>query len=136
LHQVGRTISRSSWGIPSRSGFFLFSLCEGVQPMFHLLRSRLTTGVGLAAVLTAAIAVAQNPAVAPRPAAPAPQPGQQQGVAPQQGYGQQAAMHTDAQLAFCLSIDNQNEIALAEIAQQRSKSDDVKQFAQTLMKDH
>jgi len=44
--------------------------------------------------------------------------------------------HNDSQLASCLLVDNQNEIALAEFAQQRSQSNEVKQFAQQMVQDH
>ncbi len=42
----------------------------------------------------------------------------------------------DAQIAAFLIVDNQNEIAAAQIAEQRAQSDQVKQFAQQMIKDH
>lgn len=42
----------------------------------------------------------------------------------------------DNQLAKCLAIDNWVEVELAKFAQSKSQSDDVKQFAQALQKDH
>lgn len=42
----------------------------------------------------------------------------------------------DPHFAACLALSNQNEIAAAKWAQQRSKNPEVKNFAQTLEKDH
>jgi predicted outer membrane protein len=42
----------------------------------------------------------------------------------------------DHQFAACVTLANQNEVAAAKIAQQRSKSPEVKSFAQALEKDH
>src|SRR5579871_4761903 len=50
--------------------------------------------------------------------------------------GTQVANGADAQLANCLIGANENEIALAKVAEQKSQSNDVKQFAQMMVKDH
>jgi predicted outer membrane protein len=48
----------------------------------------------------------------------------------------QGGTSTDAQLAAWLIVDNQNEMALIQLAQQRSKSDNVKEFAHMMRDDH
>jgi len=48
----------------------------------------------------------------------------------------QRGMHGDQALASCLAIANQEEIALAKLAEEKSKSKDVKEFAEMLVKDH
>lgn len=48
----------------------------------------------------------------------------------------QRGMHGDQALATCLAIANQEEIALAKLAEEKSKSKDVKEFAEMLVKDH
>jgi predicted outer membrane protein len=50
--------------------------------------------------------------------------------------GTQVANGADTQLANCLIGANENEIALAKVAEQKAKSNDVKQFAQMMVKDH
>lgn len=42
----------------------------------------------------------------------------------------------DAHFAACLILSNQNEIASARLAEQRTKSPEVKKFAQAMEKDH
>jgi predicted outer membrane protein len=42
----------------------------------------------------------------------------------------------DAQLAQCLTGDNQGEITLGKLAEQRAKDKDVKQFAEKMVRDH
>src|SRR5262245_28151916 len=58
----------------------------------------------------------------------------------QQRPGAEAAMRTstssDTQIATCLVGDNQMEIAVAEIAKQRAKDREVKQFADKAIQDH
>lgn len=46
------------------------------------------------------------------------------------------ASRADAQLAACLIISNQKEIALAQFAQQHAQSQEVKDFAQKMVQDH
>lgn len=60
--------------------------------------------------------------------------GQALGTSPQAGMA--AASHADGQLAACLAVDNRNEVALAQFAQQRTQNDEVKQFAKMLADDH
>jgi predicted outer membrane protein len=50
--------------------------------------------------------------------------------------GTTAASQNDHILAQCLIVDNENEIALAELAKQRASSDEVKQFATRMITDH
>jgi predicted outer membrane protein len=53
------------------------------------------------------------------------------------GRVQQAGANSaDSQLASCLIVDNQGEIALGKLAQQKSKDNDVKQFAEKMVQDH
>lgn len=42
----------------------------------------------------------------------------------------------DRQLAACLIVDNQGEIALGKLAEQRAKDQEVKQFGEKMVKDH
>jgi predicted outer membrane protein len=49
---------------------------------------------------------------------------------------QAGANSADSQLAACLIVDNQGEIALGKLAEQKSKDNDVKQFAQQMVKEH
>jgi predicted outer membrane protein len=50
--------------------------------------------------------------------------------------GSQGSSAADAQLANCLIIDNQNEVALAQFALQKTQNDDVKKFAQQMVEQH
>lgn len=43
---------------------------------------------------------------------------------------------TDRQLAAWLTVDNEGEVALARLAQERSKNDQVRKFAAQMIKDH
>lgn len=64
---------------------------------------------------------------------------QQAGQRERQREGQQSRQsgsQTDGQLAAVLIIDNQKEIALAEIAAQEAQNEQVKQFAQKMIQDH
>jgi len=47
-----------------------------------------------------------------------------------------AASQLDEHVAACLVLENDNEIAAAKIAEQNARSDDVKDFAKTMVKDH
>jgi predicted outer membrane protein len=59
-------------------------------------------------------------------------PGQRPGAQP----GQQAGGVNDQTLAAWLIIDNQGEVELAEFAQQKAQSEEVKEFAQMMTRDH
>jgi predicted outer membrane protein len=59
------------------------------------------------------------------------QPGQP-GQRPQAQPGQRA----DAQLAACLVIANEGEVAVAKLAQQRASNPQVKRFAEQMIEDH
>ncbi|MBA4017874.1 MAG: hypothetical protein C0483_11920 [Pirellula sp.] len=62
-------------------------------------------------------------------------PGRRYSIAPRASrtvVGQSA----DAELATCLSIDNQGEIDAGHMALQKSQNDDVKQFAQEMVNAH
>ena len=50
--------------------------------------------------------------------------------------GQGGISQTDQELAQCLLVDDRVEIQLARMAQERASSDDVKEFAKTLIDDH
>ncbi len=62
-----------------------------------------------------------------QPAQPG-QPGQRQQGQP----GQRA----DAQLAACLIVDNEGEVAVAKLAQQKASNPQVKRFAEQMIEDH
>jgi len=47
-----------------------------------------------------------------------------------------AAANLDDQIAACLVLGNQEEIALAQFAQQRAQSEQVKEFAQMMIEQH
>lgn len=69
-----------------------------------------------------------------QPGQPAqPRPGQ---VSPSQGPNQGSPMINEQSMATCLAIANQEEIAIAEFASEKSKNKDVKEFAQMLIEDH
>jgi len=50
--------------------------------------------------------------------------------------GQHGTMNKEHSLASCIAISNQEEVALARIAEDKAKSKEVKEFAQMLEKDH
>jgi putative membrane protein len=52
------------------------------------------------------------------------------------GAAMQAQRSPDAELAACLIIDNELEVAAGQIAQQRAQSDDIKQFASQMVQQH
>lgn len=88
-----------------------------------------------AALLLVGVVVAQDPAQRLREQPQ--QPGQLGGAATQPGQpGTRTGGSLDSHLAQCLTIDNQHEIAVAEIAKQRAKDNEVKQFADKLIQDH
>lgn len=79
----------------------------------------------------------QRPNQTQRPGQLQQQPGQQQpGQQGQQPQAGNQANMTDAQLVACLLIDNQNEVAVAKIAEQQSENDEVKKFAKQMIEDH
>lgn len=84
---------------------------------------------------TAMSAVAQNPATRPaqpgqpRPAGAVTQPGQ-----PGQPGAQAGSL--DQGIAACIALGNQEEIALAQYASTRAKNEKVKEFAQTMQREH
>lgn len=47
-----------------------------------------------------------------------------------------ASTFTDWQIVEWIDVDNENEIALAEIAEQKAKDDDVKEFAKKMVDEH
>jgi predicted outer membrane protein len=94
-----------------------------------------TFALSLATIMAAA-------AVAQTATQPAQQPGQQPGQQPRQGAAagqQQPGDQTgslDQEIAACLALGNQEEIALANFASSRAKHDRVKEFAQMMQRDH
>jgi predicted outer membrane protein len=101
-------------------------------------------------MLLASAAIAQQqPQAAPRAGAPraGQQPGAQQSGAQQSGAQRVTANRVntgqdngnrlaDRQIADCLAIDNQEEIALARLAASKSKDRAVREFAEMLIQDH
>jgi predicted outer membrane protein len=77
--------------------------------------------------LTAATALAQNEPARPR-TAPAEQPAARAGA--------QVMQPMDTILANWLIVENEGEIALAQLGQQRAQETEVKQFSQRMIKDH
>jgi predicted outer membrane protein len=98
----------------------------------------------LAAV--AATAVAQNATQTPtqpgqpgqaRQGATQPgQPGQARQGATQPGQPGAQAGNLDHEIATCLALGNQEEIALAQMAESQAQHDRVKEFAQMMQRDH
>jgi predicted outer membrane protein len=80
--------------------------------------------------------VRTQPAPATRPGvAPAPVAGAQ-GTAGTAAAGHAQQGTADQQIAAVLLGGNRNEVELAKLAQQRAKSDSVKEFASHMIKDH
>lgn len=94
-----------------------------------------------AALSLAQIGVPQNQQPGVPPAQP-PQtvPGQSipgRGIVNSQpATAQQSAGQLDQAIASCLALGNQEEVALAEFAKDKVKNDRVKQFADTMQKQH
>lgn len=64
-------------------------------------------------------------------------PGQQKEKDKEHAVGRSdAGSRSDGILATWLLIDNENEVALARLAQQRAQDPEVKQFAQMMVSDH
>ena len=89
------------------------------------------------ALALAATIVAQEQRIPTQPSQPL-QPGQRRElnkpVITEPGI--QMAGNADSQLATCLIGDNQGEIALGKLAQERAQDKDVKQFAEMMVRDH
>ena len=86
-------------------------------------------------VLTGLATQALAQAVTERPATPADrQAGQPARTQPGAQAGQ--ANQFDHNLAVCLALGNQEEIELAQFAQERAQSPQVKQFAQMMIEEH
>jgi predicted outer membrane protein len=100
---------------------------SGDEEMTKFIAPALLVVTGLAAQAFAQ-AVTERQAPADRPAAQAPrtQPGAQQGQANQ----------LDHFVAVCMALGHQEEITLAEFAQDRAQNPQVKQFAQTMIEEH
>ena len=95
--------------------------------------------VALALAALASIALADQP-FQPRkvPAAKQTQaqqlPGQPQRVTANRPVD--GRVNADPAIAQCLAIDNEEEIAMAQLAASKTKNDKVRQFAEMLIKDH
>lgn len=105
------------------------------------MNSRWKTLIAMSAgLLLVGVVLSQDPAQRLREQAQQPgQPGAAQAQPGQPGAqpaGRTAGGSLDGHLAQCLTMDNQHEIAIAEIAKQRSKDNEVKQFADKLIQDH
>jgi predicted outer membrane protein len=73
---------------------------------------------------------------APGAAAQQQQSLQQRARLNQTQQASQSQSSVDSQLAACLAIDNQKEIVLAQFASQKTQNEEVKAFAQMMIKDH
>jgi len=62
-----------------------------------------------------------------------PQPGNQAATTADRSSDRQG---NDQMVASCVAIENQEEIAIARFAEDKTKNDDVKEFARMLIKDH
>jgi predicted outer membrane protein len=143
----GRHLFRGT-AIPSRH--FVRDTFSGVVAMRNLFTGFLAALVGLSSV-----ALAQNPPVAqPRqpavggqrqPGQPAIQPGQpgvvQPGVPGQPGQplltGQRTQQGTsDQQIAACICGAAHNEIEIAKFADSKLQTDEVREFAQRMVREH
>jgi predicted outer membrane protein len=124
---------------------------------------RVLTMLSLAAISAVAFAQTQSPPTAPRAQSPAQDGAQPGGVqSSQPGIGQPAqpgqpnqqqqnaqqrtanfrgesaanSQAIDGQLAACLILGNEEEVALGKFATQHASSDKVKKFAQTMVDQH
>lgn len=111
-----------------------------------------TMSTAAAVVLVAAYAYAQQPQQQQQQVQPQQrqlQPQQQQRQQQQQqpehreanrpvieGQATATAGSPDTKLAACLMIGNEKEIAMAKLAEERAKSDEVKKFAKQMVEDH
>jgi predicted outer membrane protein len=84
--------------------------------------NRITVLTCIAGLVAAGMLLAEDPAV--RRAAPTPQTAARRGE------------NLDQLFAGCVILTNQNEINVAQLAEQRTKSPEVKKFAETLQHDH
>lgn len=72
----------------------------------------------------------------PKPAAP-PAGQNPNAAAPARGQNDRAGwQNSDQTLATCVAIANQKEVALAQLVKDKLQSDDAKEFAQMMIKDH
>lgn len=55
---------------------------------------------------------------------------------PARANAENRAEHADGQLAACLIIDNNMEVALAQLAEQQSRNQQVQEFARQIAEDH
>jgi predicted outer membrane protein len=88
--------------------------------------------------MAAASAVAQNAPGTPTQPGQQGQPGQprQGAVAAQPGAPGAQAANLDQEIAAMIALGNQEEIALAQLAQNHAKNPRVKEFAQTMQREH
>src|SRR5688500_2334230 len=96
------------------------------------LRNKLALAVGVAAVLVSGTVLAQREAPKTKGADRAAPANTRQPARP-------AAANTagyDSQLASWLLVDNEGEVALAQLAEEKSENEDVKDFAKQMIKDH
>src|SRR5262245_52052440 len=96
------------------------------------------TGRNVFAVLSAVVCVAgMSLLLAAPPQAEHPVPRAQPGNPGARTTDQRTAWrNNDHMFASCVAIDNQEEVALAKWAEEKSKNDDVQEFAKMLVSDH
>lgn len=87
-------------------------------------------GMAIALLLAAAVQAQERPAT--RPAAPRTE---LQPIRPQQGGAGQMAS-ADQQLAACIFMACRNEIEVAKFAQSKSQSEEVRAFAEKMIREH
>ena len=108
---------------------------------------RISLAVIATSLAVSATIAQQNQTQVPRAAGRGSTPAAQQGN-PQQPFQQQrvtankavaennADRTSDSEIASCVAIGNQTEVAMAKMAESMSQNKDVRNFAATLVKDH
>lgn len=97
---------------------------------------RTVHGLAIGVMLCVGVASAQQPPV-PRPAVPAGQPQPLQPLQQQPGAAAgQALSAADQQLAACIYMACRNEIEIAKFSQSKIQSEEVRAFAEKMIREH
>lgn len=113
-------------------------MSKHILPTFVVLAAFVSVTLAQSATETERRAPAAGVQAADRPAAQATQPAGARTAATTPSGARQAlpAANLDQQIAACLVLGNEEEIALAQFAQQRAQSEPVKKFAQMMIEQH